>query len=78
MCSDDLPEPAVEQLSMFVKDHSVRIPVQLLETQTRIVLVLNLLNNNENINYNLTVGDRSRRTQYFFVIFFRHIKVSPQ
>ena len=60
MCSDDLPEPAVEQLSMFVKDHSVRIPVQLLETQTRIVLVLNLLNNNENLNFNLTVGDRSR------------------
>ena len=51
MCSDDLPEPAVEQLSMFVKDHSVRIPVQLLETQTRIVLVLNLLNNNENFNF---------------------------
>ena len=78
MCSDDLPEPAVEQLSMFVKDHSVRIPVQLLETQTRIVLVLNLLNNNENLNFNLTVGDRSRRTQFFSVIYFRHIKVSPQ
>ena len=47
MCGDYLPEPTVEELPMFVQDDGVCIPVQLLETQTRVVLVLNLLKNIE-------------------------------
>ena len=47
MVCDDLLEPAIEALAVLVEHHGVGIPVQLLETQPRVVLPLDLLGNRQ-------------------------------
>ena len=43
MIGDDLLQAAVKSLAVFVQDHRVGVPVELLERQARIVFPLNFL-----------------------------------
>ena len=58
MVCDDLLEPAVEALAVLVEHHGVGIPVQLLETQPRVVLPLDLLGNRQDEDKNTSQPPR--------------------